>query len=482
MSRRTLALLPALLALSLAPPAARAGGPEMALGARDEGLRAPELVQAKAAASLLRLAGFTAVRVTVRWHPGETAPPAAEVAALRNAETAAALHGLRVLVALVQDGPAATPLTPEAQAQFAAYAAALAAAFPAFDDLVVGDEPNAAAAWAPQLAPDGTDAAAPVYLQLLARTYDAVKAIDPGVRVWGGPLSPYGETPPAVVGGVAPAVFVRDLGTAYRASGRQAPVMDGLALRPDPGPPSGGPRVPRPRSTTIGVADYDRLVAALARAFDGTVQLGADLPVLYDGFAVQTRPPRGKTAGYAGSEPSAPVLAETRQGADYAAALRLAFCQPTVAGLAFDRVLDDAALEGSQAGVFYADRTPKSSFYPVRDALLRTRGGSIARCAGLALDVTAVSVRFPTATELRRGVRDVRFQCSLDCLWDLRALRADGATLARRRGFGRAEAPVVASLRGARLGSGSVRFRLTLAHPVNPGLPETRESTLLALR
>jgi hypothetical protein len=481
MSRRPLVLLLAFLALALAPVAA-AGGPDMVLGADNDGVRSPALVQAKASASLLRLAGFTSVRVTVRWRPGEIAPPPAEVAALRNAETAASLHGLRVLVSLVPDGPAATPLAVDLQAQFAAYAASLALSFPTFDDLVVGDEPNAAASWAPQLNPDGTDAAAPAYLQLLARTYDAVKAVDTGVRVWGGALSSRGATPPAGADGIAPAVFVRDLGAAYRASGRQAPVMDGLVIHPDPGPAAGGPRVARPRSTTIGVADYDRLVASLALAFDGTLQLGTDLPVLYDGFSVQTRPPRGRATAYTGSEPATGLLDETRQGADYAAALQLAFCQPSVAGVGFARLRDDAALEGSQAGLFYADGSPKASLYPVRDALRRVRGGSIARCEGLGLDVTALTVKFPTAAQLQRGVRDVRFSCSLDCAWELRALRADGATLARRRGFGRAEIPVVVSLRGARLGSGAVRFRLTVSHPVNPGVPESRESALRMAR
>jgi hypothetical protein len=481
MFRRPLALLPAVLAAALAlVPGARAGGPEMLLGAADDGVRSPDLVQAKAAASLLRVAGFNAARITVRWRTGEVTPSPAEVAALRNAEAAAALHGLRVIVALVPDGPAAVPLAADLQAQVASYAASLVAAFPGFDDLVVGEEPNAAASGFPQLGPDGSDTAAPLYLQVLARTYDAVKAVDPGVRVWGGALSSSGATPPAVAAGIAPAAFVRDLGTVYRSSGRQLPVMDGLVLHPDAGPAS-GPAVARPRSTTIGVADYDRLVAALARAFDGTVQLGTDIPVLYDGFAVQTAPPAGKAARYAGSEQGTVPLSEPRQGADYAAALRLAFCQPTVAGLAFGRALDDATLEGSQAGILYADRTPKSSFYPVRDALRRARGGSIARCPGLALDVTATGLRFPTAADLRSARRDVRFTCSLDCQWDLQVLRSTGAPFLRRRGIGSAGVAVVVSLRTAKLGRGAIRFRLTLGHPVNPGATETRDSAPVAL-
>ncbi len=128
-------------------------------------------------------------------------------------------------------------------------------------------------------------------------------------------------------------MFIRDLGTAYRASGRQAPVMDGLALHPDAGHRH-SPRVARPRSTTIGVADYDRLVTTLARTFDGTFQLGTELPILYDGFTVQTKPAATKARRYTGIEPTS-VLDETRQGSDYGAALQLAFCQPSVVGITF---------------------------------------------------------------------------------------------------------------------------------------------------
>ena len=37
-----------------------------------------------------------------------------------------------------------------------------------------------------------------------------------------------------------------------------------------------------PKSTTIALADYDKLVALLRTAFDGTAQQGSTLPILYD--------------------------------------------------------------------------------------------------------------------------------------------------------------------------------------------------------
>ena len=54
------------------------------------------------------------------------------------------------------------------------------------------------------------------------------------------------------------------MGTAYRASGRTLPVMDGLAFHPYADTSGQSPDTPHPNSTTIGLADYDRLVRTLA--------------------------------------------------------------------------------------------------------------------------------------------------------------------------------------------------------------------------
>ena len=174
---------------------------------------------------------------------------------------------------------------------------------------------------------------------------------------------------------------------------------------------------------------------------------------------------------------------EITQGPYYRRALQLAFCQPNVTGILFFHSQDEPALASWQSGVYYVDGTPKSSLYGVRDALARARGGSIARCDGLGLDVTATKVRFPTQAELRSGSRNVRFTCRLDCAWELRAASATtGAARARLTGYGRAGAPLVVSLKGRKLGTGPIRFSITLSHPVNPGVPQTRESTTLSLR
>ena len=129
---------------------------------------------------------------------------------------------------------------------------------------------------------------------------------------------------------------------------------------------------------------------------------------------------------------------EYQQAASYDVGLRLAFCQPTVAGVLLFHSQDETALLSWQSGLYYADGTPKASLPGVRDSLDRTRGGSIARCDGLALDVRLTNVRFPGPKEFASGKRDTHFRCTLDCTWELRATRTTtGAVAATVRGYAR---------------------------------------------
>jgi hypothetical protein len=473
-----LSILAAAAALLAGAAPALAGGPGMLLGAAEDVVRAPDLVTARAKMSQLRLAGFGAVRVTSNWQPGLVAPTAHELGVLRNIEAAARLSGIRVYVSVYHPGSRTTPLEPTAQAEFAQYAAALAGAIPSFDDVIVGNEPNLNRFWLPQFATDGTNASAPAYLQLLSRTYDALKAVDPGLRVWGGALAPRGsDRPEGTRHTSSPTAFLQALGRAYRGSGRTLPVMDGLAFHPYPDNSSQSPDFPHPRSTTIGLADYGKLVALLAEAFDGTAQPGSSLPILYDEFGIESIVPEGKRSLYSGNEPTTTrPVDEYRQAAAYDLGLRLAFCQPNVAGVLLFHSHDEQALGSWQSGVYYADGAPKASFWAVRDSLDRARGGSIARCDGLALDVALTRVRFPGPREFLAGKRETRFRCTLDCAWELTATRATGAVAARVRGYGRWGRTIVASLTGRKLGHAAVRLTLTVTHPVNPGAAATRVS------
>jgi hypothetical protein len=456
-------------------------GPGLIAGAADDDARASSLVEAEAKMATLRLAGFRAVRVISYWTPGSTAPTDDELAVLENVGAAAELNGMRAYVTVMHSGSKTTPLTDESRAEFASYAAAIVRGAPSIRRIVVANEPNLNRFWLPQFALDGSDAAAPAYLALLAETYDAIKAEDPSARVYGGALSPRGaDNPEGSRPTHSPTAFIRDLGAAYRSSGRDRPVMDAFVIHPYPDNSSQSPTVAHPLTTSIGVADYDKLVALLGEAFDGTAQPGSELPILYGEFGVESEIPPGKAALYTGSEPttSKPVP-EATQAAYYEQALALAFCQPTVEGMLLFLSRDERARAGWQSGVHYVDGTAKTSLPRVREALDRTTGGSITRCPGVELVVRPTFLRFGTRSAAKRGVFRMKLQCDLDCAYSVRFENATTHST-KLAAHGRADVGdlVEVDLGTRHLAPGTYRYTLRLLHPVNPASEPTLRQSL----
>ena len=240
--------------------------------------------------------------------------------------------------------------------------------------MIVGNEPNLNRFWLPQFGPDGENVAAPAYFELLATVYDALKNVSADVQVYGGALAPRGiDRPHTGRDTHSPTQFIRDLGEAYRASGRDRPVMDAFAFHPYAESSKALPDRPHPNTTPIGLADYDKLVSLLGEAFDGTAQPGSRLPILYDEFGVETAIPPAKAPLYVDEEPpSTGVTDEATQARYYELALELA-CRPNVAGLLIFHSHDEPSLYGWQSGVYYVDGTPKASLEPVRRAVERAR-------------------------------------------------------------------------------------------------------------
>jgi hypothetical protein len=234
--------------------------------------------------------------------------------------------------------------------------------------VIVGNEPNLNLFWMPQFDGSGGDAAAQGYEQLLAAAYDALKGADAKLTVVGGALAPRGEDEPSSTRQThSPTTFIRDLGAAYRASGRTRPIMDMFSIHVYGEAPKIPPTLAHPRTTSIGIADYGKLVGLLGRAFDGTAQPGSKLPIVYGEYGVETRVPPSKASLYSGREVVPAVDAET-QAHYYRQAIEQAACQPTVRMLLFFHVLDEARLEGLQSGLYYVDGTPKPSADAVRRA------------------------------------------------------------------------------------------------------------------
>jgi hypothetical protein len=309
-------------------------------------------------------AGFTAAITNSFWKPGQREPTEQEVTELRNAAEAAEDAGVRPMLIVQHVGSRTTPRTAQLRAQFAAYAASLAREIPQFRSFIVANEPNLNRFWLPQYGPNGENVAARDYLALLAETYDALKEVSDDIRVIGGALAPRGgDDPDAARHTHSPTAFIRDMGRYYRASGRTRPVMDAFAHHPYLHRSDVPPDFDHPRTTTISLADYGKLVDLLGQAFDGTAQEGSDIPILYTEFGVQSVIPPAKRSVYTNFDSPAAkdAVPEETQGRFYREAIEIACGQETVEGIYMFHVWDEPDLLGWQSGVYYADRTPKST-------------------------------------------------------------------------------------------------------------------------
>jgi hypothetical protein len=477
------AALLVLVGFALIVPPAHAGGPTMTIGAVDDVVKQDTLVASKAKFDLLKLVGLRAVRISEIWSPGLQAPTADQQRVLSNVIGAAQLAGIQVWVAVYNAGLTTTPLSSQDQTDFARYAAALASRNPYVTDIVVGNEPNLNRFWMPQYGPDGSDVAAPAYESLLAKTYDALKAVNPAITVIGGAVSPRGVDKPNTGRDThSPLTFIPDLGAAYRASGRTKPIMDMFSFHGYQDTSSTPPGTLHPAGKNVTIADYTRLVGLLAQAFDGTAQPGSTLPIDYGEFGVESQVPATKSTLYTGTEPTTTKpVDEATQGLYYRQALALAFCQPTVKAFFLLHVVDETALLGWQSGVYYADGTPKASLPVVQQAIRDLRGGVIARCPGLALTPQA-KVSYPRGAGLARVPLRLTLTCDIDCNYYARLAKLPRrSTTLSVYGRAAAGAPTRVTLPARKVAPGRYVFTVRLTAPVNVGPPRVLTSKAVVI-
>ena len=207
---------------------------------------------------------------------------------------------------------------------------------------------------------------APAFGQYLATAYDALKAVDPEIKVVGVGLSPRGNDRPRAKNNVStsPVRFLRALGDWYRASGRELPLMDGFSFHPYPNkatdPLDKGYGWPN-----AGFVNLDRVKQALWDAFHGTAQ-----PTTLDGLKIHLDEVGWQVStagqpGYSGLE-NVVVTDELTQAAVYAELVRRAACDADIAEVSFFGFRDD----GLRTGL------PGSAPAPRRDRAPGGRGGA----------------------------------------------------------------------------------------------------------
>lgn len=448
----------------------------MLVGTVHQDMLQPTEAQAETRLGMAKDAGLgDAVRVTFTWARGRRAPEPESIQRLSTA-IEAATPGTTVYVAAYPFGSSQTPLSDGDQADFTSWVAAFARGVPQAKHFIIGNEPNLNRFWLPQFGPSGEDVAAVAYTSLLAKSYDALKSISPSIEVLGGALSHAGSDNPAIARQThSPTRFLLDMGQAYRATGRQAPIMDALAFHPYMLASNEPPTLTHPNDTTITINDYPKLVATLGQAFDGTPQKGSTLPIVYAEFGVESTFPADKASLYNGAEaPTVHPVDQATQAQYYAQALQLAFCQPNVKAFLLFQLVDENALPGWQSGVYYADGSPKTSLPAVRDAANAVRRNTIA-CAGLQVTPRLGIRWFPQGRPTSApSTFPVSLTCDVDCVYRFRIERVSthGTTLAvSGKAIGRT--PTTVQFRRTRLRPGAYRMTAWARATTNVGPPAT---------
>jgi len=285
-------------------------------------------------------AGLTQNRWTLAWNP---AKPTAieELPFLERAAPIAQKAGVRVVLSLYSK--VASEHEPEAFCSWAGTVAATVEQW-GITELIVGNEPNTRLFWMPQKNAAGEVVSAAAYEQLLARCYDTIKAANPEATVIGMGLSPRASTPKST----EPLVFLREVGEAYRASGRTRPLMDELALHPYPNPsrPTDAPSVGYASPDRFGISNLSRVKQAVWDAFDDTTQPttldGLTFRIDEVGWQVDTR----GLPGYVNAENVRTVDAATQAAYVQQMVEGYFACDPTVTDVMLFLLVDERYRDG----------------------------------------------------------------------------------------------------------------------------------------
>lgn len=326
--------------------------------------------------------GMTENRPIVFWDEN-TPSTLLEAPFLDRMMPVAAASGIKIVLAIQPiHARAFATNTATRVAQFAAYVRQVALRYPQVTEYVVGNEPNVRRFFQPQHAADGSILSAGVYEQVLAASYDALKSVNPQIKVDGLALSPQGNDAPAGTGaeGVSPVRFIAALGAAYRESGRKAPIADVVDIHSYAAVNTFPLTQPR-KWPQAGPADLDRLKQAWWDAFHGTRQpvfqdTGVTTPTAKfvefrideSGTQVAIDASKVDPTLYSGRE-NVPTVDEATQARYYTAVINLVKCDPTVQTLDLFHLVDEPLLLGFQSGLLRVDNSRRPSYAAVKKAI-----------------------------------------------------------------------------------------------------------------
>ena len=330
----------------------------------------------------LRSVGLTSDTMTVRWdETSDSGFDGNDAQLLGPALDAATAAGVNVTFAVYPRHSNAFS-SPVNASRFAAWLATLAQTYPQVRDYAVMNECNTSLFVNPQYV-GGNNVSAERCGIFLAAAYDALKAVDPTIFVWGLGLSPRGNPVPkdgSSPRATNPIDWLGFLGQWYRHSGRSVPLMDGLDLHPYPIPQNlpfeSGYSSPTAFSVTNLPRAYQAFYSAFRRTPQATVGPGR-LPVSLNEVGIQTVPPTSLATSYTGFENGVGVAAtgtEAYQAAWYRKLVDFALCDADVKKVDIFKLVDETGLEGWQSGLFYVGYVPKLSSATVPAELTRTAG------------------------------------------------------------------------------------------------------------
>jgi hypothetical protein len=414
--------------------------------------------------------GMTENRIAVFWDPARPTT-IVDQAFLDRSIPQAMARGIEVIFAIYPLKARGLVDTPNGVQLFAQYAARLAQRYPYVRKVICLNEGNQPRFHQPQFDDAGNGISGFVQEQAMAACYDALKSVDPGITVVAFGLSPRGNDDFDAPSNVShsPIRFLKEVGEAYRASGRTKPIADDISVHCYPNQntdaPSLGYQWPK-----VGCVNFDRFKQAWWDAFHGTAQPlfreagqsgGPFVRIYVDEVGYQAKIAPDKAGLYSGAE-NVPLIDEATQGQYYAELIERMACDPNVALLNFFHAVDETALPAWQSGLVLPDGSRRVSYAAVKAAIHANQ-----QCGGKTVGWRHTESIVGARAAFQKLPRSFTIRAAEGFLYDVKISRP-ASTRKLTGASGQAEAARDLLFKLPKLGRGSYRVSVTLRAETNP--------------